>query len=211
MHPSGGIAFWHLLMNDAAAGGHPLHVAGADHAAVADAVAVRDRPRQHISDGFDAAMRMPGKASKIVLRNVVAEIVKQEERIEILGVAEPERPPQMHPGAFERGLRFDDSLHWPDGHRNPQTWNERMITESILPARLTFRRIAERTCSRGLIRNIPQTARSGLWRDVALRSAQHFKADHKLPDRRRAQQRRIEVGVQMPLGVGAGVRGDRKS
>src|SRR5579863_2910257 len=119
MHTSSRIAFRHLLMNDAAAGGHPLHVAGADHAAVADAVAVGYRPRQHIGDGLNATMRMPRKSREIVLGNIVAEIVKQEEWIEILGVAEPERPPQMYPSAFECGLRFDNPLHWPDGHKDP--------------------------------------------------------------------------------------------
>ena len=41
MRPSR-VALRHLLMQDAAAGGHPLHVAGAERAAVAEAVAVLD-------------------------------------------------------------------------------------------------------------------------------------------------------------------------
>src|ERR1700722_7988006 len=35
--------------------------------------------------------------------------------------------------------------------------------------------------------------------DIALRSAQQFKADHELPDRRRTQQRWIKVSVQLPF------------
>src|SRR5215472_18135446 len=59
MHPSRSVALGHLLMDDPAASGHPLHVAGGDYTAIAHAVAVLDRSRQHIGDGFDATMRMP--------------------------------------------------------------------------------------------------------------------------------------------------------
>ena len=72
------IALGHFLMNDAAAGGHPLNVAGSDGAVIAHAVAMLDRSGQHIGDGLNAAMRMPGKSGEIVLRNVVAEVVEQQ-------------------------------------------------------------------------------------------------------------------------------------
>ena len=78
------VALRHLLMHDAAAGGHPLHVAGAEGAAVAEAVAVLDGAGQHVGDRLDAAMRMPRKAREIIGRDVVAEIVEQQERIELL-------------------------------------------------------------------------------------------------------------------------------
>ncbi len=90
MHAPCGIALGHLLVNDAAAGGHPLHVAGGDGAAVAHAVAVLDGAGQHVGDGLDAAMRMPGKAGEVILGNVVAEIVEEQEGIEVGGVAEAE-------------------------------------------------------------------------------------------------------------------------
>ncbi len=38
-------------------------------------------------------------------------------------------------------------------------------------------------------------------RDVALRLGQQLVADHELAHRGRAQQRRVEVRVQVPLGV----------
>ena len=45
-------------------------------------------------------------------------------------------------------------------------------------------------------------ARGGIFRGhVTLRHAEHFEADHELAHGRRAQQRRIEVRVQVPLGV----------
>jgi len=43
VHAALHIALRHLLMHDAAARGHPLHVAGAKHTAIAEAVAVLDR------------------------------------------------------------------------------------------------------------------------------------------------------------------------
>jgi hypothetical protein len=44
-------------VDDAVAGGHPLHVAGGDGAAVAGAVAVDDFTLQGEGDGLEAAMR----------------------------------------------------------------------------------------------------------------------------------------------------------
>ena len=85
-------------------------------AAVAHAVAVLDRPGQHIGDGLDPAMGMPGEAGQVVVRDVVAEIVEQQEGIEVGGIAEPERAAQVHAGAFEGGLGLDESLDGSDGH-----------------------------------------------------------------------------------------------
>ena len=73
-------------------------------AAVAEAVAVLDRAGEHVSDGFDAAMRMPGEAGEIVLRVVVAEIVEQQERIELGGVAEAEGAASFTPAPSIVGL-----------------------------------------------------------------------------------------------------------
>ena len=76
-------------MDDAAAGGHPLHVAGGDGAAISHAVAMLHRSGENISDGFDAAMRMPGKSREIVLGDIVAEIVQQQEGIEVRVLPKP--------------------------------------------------------------------------------------------------------------------------
>jgi hypothetical protein len=81
VHLAGEIALGHFLVHDAASGGHPLHVSRAQGAGVAEAVAMFDGAGQHIGNGLDAAVRMPGKALEVVLRLVVAEIVKQQERI----------------------------------------------------------------------------------------------------------------------------------
>src|SRR5262245_27113243 len=116
VHPPPGGAFRHFLMEEAAAGRHPLDVAGTQRAAIAEAVAVIHRPGQDIGDGLDSAVRMPRKSGAIVLRALVAEIVEQQERIEVSGIAEAERPAQLHPRPLHGGLRFDNPLDGSNGH-----------------------------------------------------------------------------------------------
>ena len=53
------------------------------------------------------AVRMPGKSRQVVVRIVVAEIVQQQKRIEILGLAETEGALQLYARAFDGGLRFE--------------------------------------------------------------------------------------------------------
>jgi len=108
MHAARLIALGHLLVDDAAARRHPLDVAGRDGAMVSHAVAVLDGAGQHVGDGFNAAMRVPREACQVILRNVVAEIVEQQERVEVRCVAEAERAAQMDAGAFEGGLGFNE-------------------------------------------------------------------------------------------------------
>ena len=50
----------HLLVNDAAAGGHPLHVAGADKSFVSQAVAMLHQPFLHISGGIVSVVGYQG-------------------------------------------------------------------------------------------------------------------------------------------------------
>src|SRR5207244_4904402 len=116
MHPSHVIAFRHLLVNDPAARCHPLHVPGTDNAAVADAVAMLHRSRQHIGDGLDSTVRMPGKPCQIVLRNIVAEVVQQQERVKVLGVPKAESAAEVYTCAFKSRFRFDKPLNRSDGH-----------------------------------------------------------------------------------------------
>src|SRR5215469_5781442 len=116
VHAALRIALRHLLMHDAAARGHPLHVAGSERAAIAETVAMLDRAREHRSDGLDAAMGMPRKTGEIILRPVIAEIVKQQERIGLLGVAETEGTPQFHASAFDRRLGLHNAFDWTNGH-----------------------------------------------------------------------------------------------
>src|SRR6267378_177194 len=116
VHPPNVIALRHLLMNDPAACGHPLHVAGGDRAAISHAVAVFNGSSKNIRDGFDTAMGMPWEARQVVLRNIVAEVIEQEERVEVLGGAEAECAAQMHTGAFEGRLGLDEPLYGSNRH-----------------------------------------------------------------------------------------------
>ena len=71
---------------------------------------------EHVSDGLDAAVRMPRKAGAILFRPVIAEIVEQQKRIELGGVSKAERAAQVHAGALDGRLGRDDAFHGPDGH-----------------------------------------------------------------------------------------------
>src|SRR3954451_25162403 len=72
VHPSGSVALGHFLVNDAASGSHPLHIAGRDGSVIPHAVAMFDGPGEHIRDRLNATVGMPGKSSDIVFGNIVA-------------------------------------------------------------------------------------------------------------------------------------------
>ena len=116
VHPALRVALRHFLVHDAASRRHPLHVARAEAAAVAEAVAVFDVSRQHVGDGFDPPVRMPRKAGEIIVRVLVAEVVEQQERIELRRVAEAERALQLDAGAFEVRARALHSFDGSNGH-----------------------------------------------------------------------------------------------
>src|SRR5690348_12937645 len=116
MHASGGIALRHLLVNDAAAGGHPLHVAGGDCATIAHAVAVLDGSGEDVRNGFDSTVRMPRKSREVILGDVIPEVVQKKERIELVGVTEAEGAAQVNSGSFERGLGLNEALDGTNGH-----------------------------------------------------------------------------------------------
>ena len=57
-----------------------------------------------------------GKPGEVVVGAVVAEIVEQQERVELAGVAEAEGATQLHAGPFHGRLGFDDPLYRPNRH-----------------------------------------------------------------------------------------------
>jgi hypothetical protein len=91
VHPTRLIALRHFLMNDAAAGRHPLNIASADRATVTETIAMLDRADEHVRDRFDAPMRVPGKARQVVFRDVIAKVVEQQEGI-VVGRSENSWP-----------------------------------------------------------------------------------------------------------------------
>jgi hypothetical protein len=114
MHPAVGVAFRHLLVHDPAPRGHPLDVASAERTGVAEAVAVRHGTSEDIGNRLDAPVGMPREAREIVRRTVVPEIVEKEERVELRGVPEPERPPKFDAGAFDGRAGLHDLLDGSD-------------------------------------------------------------------------------------------------
>ena len=87
-----------------------------ERALVAEAVLVVDRAGENIGDGLDAAVRMPGKAGAVVIGAIVAEIVEQQERIELGGIAEAEGAAQLDAGALNGWLGLDDAFDGSNGH-----------------------------------------------------------------------------------------------
>src|SRR5258706_8557978 len=103
-------------MHDAPASRHPLDSARAKTAPVAETVAMVDRARQDVCDRFDPAVWMPRKAGKVIAGVVVAEIVEQQERVELGGVAEPERALKLDAGAFHGRGGLQQFPDWTNGH-----------------------------------------------------------------------------------------------
>ncbi len=112
VHPPVGVALGHLLVEDAAARRHPLDVTGPDDPLVPQAVLVLHGSGEHVGDRLDAAVRVPRESGPVVVRPVAAEVVEQEEGIELRGFAEPERAAQVHARALEGWLGLGEL---PDG------------------------------------------------------------------------------------------------
>ena len=106
---SAGAAARHFLVQDAAAGTHPLHIAGTDEARVAKAVAVMRGALEHVGDGFDAAVRMVREAADGTFEGIVeGEMVEEQEGIELVADARRDGTAKPHARALDGVLRFDD-------------------------------------------------------------------------------------------------------
>lgn len=74
------ITLQHLLVQDAAAGAHPLHVASGNIALVPKVVAVLDGAGEHVGDRLNPSVRMPRKSGQVIFRVVIAKGVQQQKR-----------------------------------------------------------------------------------------------------------------------------------
>src|SRR6476620_9809551 len=101
-------------MHDAAPGGHPLHVARAERAAISQTIAMLHGAGQPVRDGFDAAMRVPRASREILGRPVVTEIIEQQKRIGLRRSAEAEGASQLDAGTFNGGLRLHNTFYGTD-------------------------------------------------------------------------------------------------
>ena len=71
---------------------------------------------QHVSDGLNSPVGMPGKSGQIIRRIVAAEVVQQQEWIELRGLSEAEGALQFHACAFDGGFGFKNLLHGAKRH-----------------------------------------------------------------------------------------------
>ncbi len=62
------------------------------------------RTGQNIGDRFDPPMRVPWKAFQVILGPFISEIVKQQKRVQRLGIVKPEGAGQFDTGALKRRL-----------------------------------------------------------------------------------------------------------
>src|SRR5213595_60027 len=117
-HPALAVALRHLLVDDAAAGGHPLHVPRRDDAAVPEAVPVLHVAGEDVRDRLDAAVRVPGEPADVLGRVVRTEVVEEEERVELRYLVVAEHALQADAGALDGRFCLPDLLDPADvGHR----------------------------------------------------------------------------------------------
>ena len=80
-----------------------------------------DLAGQHVGDGLDAAVRVPGKAGEVVGGVVGAEVVEQQERVEVVELEAADAALEPHAGTLHHRLRGDAVVHvsWLGGHGDP--------------------------------------------------------------------------------------------
>src|SRR5262245_18453797 len=136
MHPAVLVALRHLLVNDPAPGGHPLHVACADDATDPHAIGMPHCSRQDVRDRLDSAVRVPREARQVILRTVIAEVREEEEGVEAGRIVETERAAQPQARAFKRRLGFTESFNRSNGHIGSPTRRNAPSHETIIISKL---------------------------------------------------------------------------
>ncbi len=125
----------HLGVDDATTGRHPLDAARAEKTGIPLVVAVFHRPRQHIGDGFETAMRMVGETRKVVTWIIRAEFIEQQKRIEMIELRRCNYARHAHTGPVRRWM----PLQYPaDGSR----FSHRFLPATLLrprPSNRVFR------------------------------------------------------------------------
>src|SRR3546814_3329131 len=86
---------------------NPLHAAGDQQALVAVVVLVAHSAVEHVGHGLEAAVRMAGETGDVVLGLVGAELVEQQERIELRQRLAADDAGELDPGAVRRGGAAD--------------------------------------------------------------------------------------------------------
>src|SRR5262249_26541012 len=101
----------HLGVDDARAGRHPLHVAGAERGAVPGGVLVLALAVEEVGHGLEPAVRMVGGADCLAGRVLDRpHFVEEQEGIDLDDRPDRERPPDDEPAALDVPLGGDDLL-----------------------------------------------------------------------------------------------------
>jgi hypothetical protein len=88
---------------------HPLHIAGADDAFIAKAVAVSGGAFKHVRNRLDAAVRMVRKAAQRSFERIVeSKMIEEQKGIEFVTNPRRNRPAQFYACTFDGSLRFDN-------------------------------------------------------------------------------------------------------
>jgi hypothetical protein len=101
------VTLGHLLVENAAPGGHPLHISCGDGPVIAHTIAVRHFSAKYIRDRFDTAMKVPGKPGYVLTWVIVAKVVKQQEWVEGAWIAKAKGSLQMNACTFNGGLALE--------------------------------------------------------------------------------------------------------
>ena len=119
MHAALLVARGHLLVKNSATGRHPLHIAGGHAALVAQTVSVSHLAGQYVGDSLNSPVGMPGKTGHVIGRIVAAEIVQQQEGIELRGLSKAEGALQPDARSFDGGFGLKNLLHRAKRHGEP--------------------------------------------------------------------------------------------
>ncbi len=61
------------------------------------------RASQHIGDGFDAAMRVPGETVDVIGWIFVPKVIKQQKRVQLTWIVKTKSAMQFYTGTLQRG------------------------------------------------------------------------------------------------------------
>src|SRR5205807_7339387 len=101
----------HFRVDVAGPGSRPLHAAGPQRAGVALIVAVAHAAGEHIGHRLEPPVRVLGKAGEVVGRIVRAELVEQQERIELRQIRAADDAVQLDAGAVARRHAANEAPH----------------------------------------------------------------------------------------------------
>ena len=95
-------------MHDPASGSHPLDIAGADAAGVAEGVLMIDLAADHVGNGLDSPVGMHGKAFDVILRIVRPKMIEKQKRVEVIQARGRDAALKPDTGTLHNCLRLDD-------------------------------------------------------------------------------------------------------